>query len=90
MKLHLSRAWKPKRLNTKTKASDYGCISLVCVETKPTENGEPPFGAASRVRVGTSCRKATTQSRLQEFNLDYLFSLFSNAEVIVRAKIYKP
>ena len=26
----LSRAWKPKRLNTKTKASDYGCISRAC------------------------------------------------------------
>ena len=44
----------------------------------------------SRVRGNQNDRKATTKSRLQEFDFDYLFSLFSNAEVIVRAKIYKP
>ncbi|MDY4409166.1 MAG: hypothetical protein SPE53_08590 [Prevotella sp.] len=44
----------------------------------------------SLARGNQNDRKATTQSQLQEFNPDYLFSLFSNAEVIVRAKIYKP
>ena len=68
------------------------CISRARVETKTVKSlwNIIEDEAASLVRVGTSCRKATTQSRLQEFNLDYLFSLFPNAEVIVRAKIYKP
>lgn len=67
--LHLLRVWKPKRLNTKTKASDYGCISRAC---------------------GNFLQKSNRKRQLKQFNLDYLFSLFSNAEVIVRPKIYEP
>ena len=88
----LARAWKPKRLNTKTKASDYGCISLVCVETSAggVATSGLEMSCISLARGNQNDRKATTQSRLQEFDFDYLFSLFSNAEVIVRPNIYKP
>ena len=47
--------------------------------------------AASLARAcGNFLQKSNRKRQLQQFNLDYLFSLFPNAEVIVRPKIYKP